>query len=165
MSRFSQTVIEKNAFCVPPVDLSKHHNKYSKDLDLHIQVPLFKKYSCGRLAFLSLALKFFEPQTNKSANSERKNLRKAYTPYCDRDTRVSVHNTLLQMVILLIAPWHPPFLKFTWLLFGAITLTHFLEKSGLCAFTWIGDQLSDRNYGYIFWHFYAVLWVVNQGRY
>jgi len=93
-------------------------------------VPLFKKYSCGRSAFLSLALKFSEPQTNKSANSERKNLRKAYTPYCDRDTRVSVHNTLLQMVILLTAPWRPPVLKSTGLLFGAITFNEFSGKEG-----------------------------------
>jgi hypothetical protein len=94
MSRFPQTVIEKICTLHPTGRFIRtpqfqfSHNRYSKDFDLHIQVSLFKKYSCRRSESRSLASKFAEPQINKSANSERENLRTGHTP-CAVSTKIA----------------------------------------------------------------------------
>lgn len=134
------------------------YNKYSKDLDLHpsdIKTPLFKKYSYRRSEFRSSVLIFAESRTNKSANSERENLRKAYSP-CAASTKIPYRavtvtreslSTLHCYKRLHFSAYrgiHPYFRLFDCCLVQSLA-TNFLENGGLCAVTWIRDQFSDHS--------------------
>jgi hypothetical protein len=156
MSRFPQTVNGKILHLSSRRSIYQNttpqfnYNKHCKASHLHpsdIQVPLFKKYSCGISEFRSFTLQFADYSTACAVSTKIIVLRVLWAQrFRTRlwSWRESVSSQYAATISCISDCAMASTLKSPWLLFAAITFYDFvLVNSGLCTVSWTRETISQ----------------------